>query len=109
MTSLPLLDTSPRRARAGKAPRHLADLTPAERRDALAELGEKPFRAGQLSRHYFTNLSSDPASMTDLPASDRERLAAALLPPLLTPIKVVACDGGDTRKTLWRAFDGTLI
>ena len=47
--------------------------------------------------------------MTDLPQGDRERLAEALLPPLLDPIRVVACDGGATSKTLWRAFDGTLI
>jgi 23S rRNA (adenine2503-C2)-methyltransferase len=107
MTSLPLLD-APRR-RTTKPPRHLADLTPAERREAVAALGERPFRAGQLSRHYFANLTADPAAMTDLPAAARGRLAAELLPPLLTPIRVVACDDGATRKTLWRAFDGTLI
>ena len=33
---------APRRA---KPPRHLADLTVAERADAVAALGEKPFRA----------------------------------------------------------------
>src|SRR4051812_40161234 len=108
MTSLPLLDAAPSRGRV-KPPRHLADLTMAERRQALTDLGERGFRAAQLSRHYFANLTSDPASMTDLPAGDRERLASALLPPLLTPIRVVACDAGATRKTLWRAFDGTLI
>jgi 23S rRNA (adenine2503-C2)-methyltransferase len=107
MTSLPLLD-SPRRA-ARKPPRHLADLTPAERRDAVAALGERGFRAGQLSRHYFAHLTSDPATMTDLPAGVRERLAGELLPSLLTPVRVVSCDGGATSKTLWRAFDGTLI
>src|SRR5690606_11497345 len=41
---------APRRA---KPARHLADLTMEERRAAVAELGEKPFRADQLSRHYF--------------------------------------------------------
>jgi 23S rRNA (adenine2503-C2)-methyltransferase len=111
MTSLPLLTARPDagRTRRPKPPQHLADLTPAERRDALASLGEKPFRAGQLSRHYFANLTDDPAAMTDLPAADRERLAEALLPKLLDPVRVVACDGGATSKTLWRAFDGTLI
>src|SRR3954469_4505675 len=107
MTSLPLLD-APTRGRA-KPPRHLADLTMTERRQALTDLGERGFRAAQLSRHYFTNLTSDPASMTDLPTGDRERLATSLLPPLLTPIRVVACDGGATRKTLWRAFDRTPV
>jgi 23S rRNA (adenine2503-C2)-methyltransferase len=97
---------APRRA---KPARHLADLTMEERRAAVAELGEKPFRADQLSRHYFERLSVDAASMTDLPAASRERLAAELLPPLLTPVREVTCDGGTTRKTLWRLFDGALV
>jgi 23S rRNA (adenine2503-C2)-methyltransferase len=109
MTHLPLLDPTPGRPRAAKPPRHLADLSPAERREVLAGLGERPFRAGQLSRHYFTGLTSDPARMTDLPGTDRERLVSALLPTLLTPVRVVACDAGATRKTLWKAHDGTLI
>jgi 23S rRNA (adenine2503-C2)-methyltransferase len=109
MTFLPLLDADPTRPRGGKPPRHIADLAPDQRREALVALGEQSFRATQLSRHYFTGLTSDPVRMTDLPSGDRERLAAAMLPPLLTPLRVVACDGGATRKTLWRAFDGTLI
>jgi 23S rRNA (adenine2503-C2)-methyltransferase len=97
---------APRRA---KPPRHLADLTPAERRAAVAALGEQPFRADQLSRHYFTRLEDDPAAMTDLPAAVRDRLTAELLPALLTPVRDTSCDDGMTRKTLWKAFDGTLI
>jgi 23S rRNA (adenine2503-C2)-methyltransferase len=97
---------APRRA---KPPRHLADLTSAERREAVAALGEKPFRADQLSRHYFTRLADDPEQMTDLPAAVRARLAAELLPPLLTPVRSLDCDGGTTRKMVWRAFDGTLF
>jgi 23S rRNA (adenine2503-C2)-methyltransferase len=102
----PLTFAAPRRA---KPPRHLADLSPDERREAVTELGEKPFRADQLSRHYFGRLADDPADMTDLPATVRERLVGALMPPLLTPVRHQACDGGMTRKTLWKAFDGTLI
>lgn len=90
-------------------PRHLADLDPQERRDAVAELGEKPFRARQLAQHYFGRLEADTARMTDLPAASRERLGEALLPQLLTPVKHVTCDNGMTRKTLWRAFDGVLV
>src|SRR5918992_4689066 len=97
---------APRRA---KPPRPLADLTPAERRAAVAALGEQPFRADQLSRHYFTRLEDDPAAMTDLPAAVRDRLTAELLPALLTPVRDTSCDDGMTRKTLWKAFDGTLI
>ena len=105
MTSLPLVFDAPRR---GLPPRHLADLTAAERAAAVAELGEQPFRAKQLAHHYFARLSVDPAAMTDIPAAARERLAAALMPPLLTEVRALTCDDGTTRKTLWRAHDGTL-
>jgi 23S rRNA (adenine2503-C2)-methyltransferase len=97
---------APRRA---KPPRHLADLDPAERRAVVAELGERPFRAGQLSRHYFTRLVDDPAEMTDLPASSRGRLADALLPRLLTGERELSCDAGKTHKSLWRTFDGAFV
>ena len=90
-------------------PRHLADLDAAGRRAAAAELGERPFRADQLSRHYFGRLTADPADMTDLPAADRDRLAGALLPRLLTAERELSCDQGMTRKTLWRAFDGAYL
>ena len=56
--------TAPRR---GKPPRHLADLTPAERRQAVESLGHKGFRARQLSTHYFERLVHGPEDMTDLP------------------------------------------
>lgn len=94
---------------AARPPRHLADLTPQQRRETVAELGEKPFRARQLSRHYFTRLADDPATWTDIPGPARARLAAALLPPLMTARRHVSCDAGATRKTLWRLHDGTLV
>src|SRR4051794_39598406 len=106
MTSLPLVFDAPKR---GLPPRHLADLTVAERRDAVVGLGEKPFRANQLSHHYFARLTADPGAMTDIPAETRARLADSLLPPLLTVVRHVQTDSGTTRKTLWRAHDGTLV
>ncbi|HEV7897795.1 MAG TPA: 23S rRNA (adenine(2503)-C(2))-methyltransferase RlmN [Planosporangium sp.] len=115
MTALPIIDSSspqadtPSRRRAAMPPRHLADLDLAGRRAAVAELGEREFRAGQMSAHYFGRLVRDPAAMTDLPASSRDRLTAAMLPPLLTPVRELTCDGGATRKTLWRLHDGSLV
>jgi len=106
MTAIPLQSTAPRRR---MPPRHLADLDAAGRRAAVTELGEPAYRADQVARHYYARLSADPASMTDLPAAARLTLGAALLPALLTPVRHVACDGGSTRKTLWRAHDGTLL
>jgi 23S rRNA (adenine2503-C2)-methyltransferase len=101
-----LLFVAPRRA---KPPRHLADLTPAERRTAVGELGQPQFRATQLSTHYFSRLVDDPAAMTDVPAASREALVGALMPALLTSVREVSCDDGATRKTVWRLFDGTLV
>ena len=97
------------RGRRARPPRHLADLDPAGRRAAVVELGQPGFRADQLSRHYFARLTDDPSDMTDLPADMRAELAAALLPPLLTAQRELECDGGTTRKTLWRAFDGAYV
>jgi len=54
MSSLPLIFTTPRR---GQPPRHLADLSAEQRAAAVTELGEKPLRARQLSRHYFARLN----------------------------------------------------
>ncbi len=95
--------------RGAKPPRHLADLSADERRGAVAELGEKPFRADQLSRQYFSRLSDSPQDWTDIPAAARERLAENLLPELMTKVRDVSCDDDTTRKTLWKLFDGVLV
>ena len=93
----------------GKPPRHLADLAPQERSELAESLGVPAFRARQLARHYFTRLVADPTEMTDLPASQRDRLVADLMPTLLTSLRTMQADGGATRKTLWRLFDGALV
>jgi 23S rRNA (adenine2503-C2)-methyltransferase len=94
---------------AKKPPRHLADLTPAERKEAVAAIGEKPFRAKQLSTHYFARYAHDPEQWTDIPAASRTKLQEALLPELMTPLRHLSTDEGTTRKTLWKMFDGTLV
>jgi 23S rRNA (adenine2503-C2)-methyltransferase len=112
---VPLVLASPRPAGSrpsggrGRPPRHLADLPLAERRAVVAGLGEPPFRATQLSRHFFGRYTDRPEEMSDLPLAVREPLTQALLPRLLTPERELACDGGTTRKTLWRTFDGALV
>ncbi|CAN5262051.1 23S rRNA (adenine(2503)-C(2))-methyltransferase RlmN [soil metagenome] len=105
--TLPLVFDEPVGRR--KPPRHLADLTLAERVEAVEALGEPGFRAKQLSTHYFSRLVDDPAQMTDLPALSRDRLVADLMPALMTPLRVMEADRGGTRKTLWRLFDGALV
>ncbi|CAM3230586.1 putative dual-specificity RNA methyltransferase RlmN [Stackebrandtia soli] len=90
-------------------PKHLADMTMQQRREAVAELGEPAFRAAQVSHHYFGRHITDPEQMTDLPASTREAITGALLPPLLTSVRADTCDDGATRKTVWRLHDGSLV
>ncbi|HEY4614856.1 MAG TPA: 23S rRNA (adenine(2503)-C(2))-methyltransferase RlmN [Citricoccus sp.] len=88
---------------------HLADLTMAERQEKVKALGLPAFRAKQLSTHYFVHHTSDPERMTDLPAAQRERLVGELMPPLLTEVRRLTTDNGDTIKFLWRLFDGALV
>jgi 23S rRNA (adenine2503-C2)-methyltransferase len=98
--------TAPRR---GKPPRHLADLTPAERKEAVESLGHKGFRAKQLSTHYFERLVESPDEMTDLPKAIRDDLVRDLLPPLLTPHVQRTADDGATIKSAWRLHDGAIV
>jgi len=92
----------------GKPPTHLLDLTRAERRDALAELGMPAYRADQASTHLLVHLQDDPDQWTDVSAADREKLAV-VLPTLLDPIRTLDCDNGTTVKSLYRLHDGSLV
>ena len=103
----PLLDfATPRR---GKPPRHLADLSMADRRAAMAGVGLPAYRAKQLSVQYFGRLETDVAEMTDVPAKVRGSLASELFPDLLHPVRTLGADAGTTIKTLWRLHDGALV
>lgn len=88
-------------------PRHWADLDDAGCAAAIAELGLPAFRAKQLAHQYYRRLIADPQQMTDLPAAVRDQVGDALFPKLLTAARDITCDAGQTRKTLWRAVDGT--
>ena len=96
-------------SKRGKPPRHLADLTPLERRALAVELGLPAYRASQIAAHYFARNSTDPGEMTDLPSAGREELVARLLPTLLTEVRRLQTDRGDTIKFLWRLHDGALV
>src|SRR5688572_6713152 len=115
-TDLPIPSTRPAPGtlnfsapRRGKAPTHLADLDMAARRAWLIDLGHKPFRADQVSRHYFERLVTDPEQMTDLPKDVRTELVGTLLPDLLTPIRNLSTDDGATVKQVHRLHDGALV
>ncbi|HEY8308323.1 MAG TPA: 23S rRNA (adenine(2503)-C(2))-methyltransferase RlmN [Lapillicoccus sp.] len=117
MTDLPTPTSTPPKPgqltfaapRRGKPPRHLADLTSAERRDVVESLGHKGFRAKQLSTHYFERLVDTPDEMTDLPKGVRDDLVRDLLPTLLTPMVQRTADDGQTVKYAWRLHDGAIV
>lgn len=95
--------------RVKQPPKHLADMTFEERKEWAKELGVPAFRAAQLSRHYFERFTTDPELMTDLPKEGRAELVEEFFPPLLTEVKRLSTDNGDTIKFLWRLFDGALV
>jgi 23S rRNA (adenine2503-C2)-methyltransferase len=95
--------------RRGKPPQHLSDLTLIQRREVVAALGLPAYRADQLSRQWFGRLNDVPETWTDIPAAVRDQLSSALLPQVLREVRVVACDDGATRKSVWRLTDGSLV
>jgi 23S rRNA (adenine2503-C2)-methyltransferase len=95
--------------RRGRPPTHLMDLDAPARREAVTALGLPGFRADQVSRQWLGRLSDDPTEWTDVPAAARETIAASLLPTLLTPVRAIDCDGGQTVKSVWRLHDGALV
>ncbi len=95
--------------RRQKPPVHWSDLAVAERQEKVKELGLPAFRADQISRQFFSRLSNDPLSWTDVPAEMRSTVKEQLFPDLLTSVKHLDCDEGTTVKQVWRLFDGALV
>lgn len=75
----------------------------------MADLGVPAFRAKQLAHQYFSRLEGDPGAMTDLPAALREQVGAELFPSLASSVRDITADDGNTRKSLWKLHDGTLV
>lgn len=92
-----------------KPPGHLLDLTLAERKSAVADLGMPAFRADQISRQWLGRLSDSPDDWTDIPEQVRAVLVDSFLPHLLTPVQSLRCDSDTTVKTLWRLHDSSLV
>lgn len=93
----------------GMPPTHMADLTDEEITTAVKDAGLPGFRANQIARQYYGRLEGDPGAMTDLPESLRDTVRQALFPTLMSPVRHISCDDGQTRKTLWRLHDDTLL
>ena len=92
-----------------KVPKHLADYSPEERRDVAKTMGLPAFRATQVATHYFSHLSNDPQTWSDIPADLRQTFADQLTPKLIELVRSVSCDEGMTRKDLWKLHDGVLV
>ncbi len=92
-----------------KAPKHLADFAPADRKAFAKELGFQPFRASQVANHYFSHLSANPEDWTDMPAAERQAIADALIPKMTELVTTRTTDNGMTRKDLWKLHDGVLV
>ncbi len=105
-TPVQLNFSAPRR---GLPPKHFADLSREEVEKIIVELGLPKFRAKQIAKQYYGRLQGDPGKMTDLPENSREAVREALFPQLMTPVRTVDADDGETRKTLWRLHDATLL
>jgi len=95
--------------RIKQPPVHLVDMTNEEAIAKAKELGVPGFRVKQIAKHYFVHHTNNPEDMTDLPQEGRAELVSAFLPKLLTEVKRLRTDNGDTIKFLWRLFDGALV
>ena len=56
-----------------KPPKHIADFDLKDRKKFAEELGLPGFRADQVSRHWFGQLSDNHDEWTDLPAGERKK------------------------------------
>ncbi|CAM2807063.1 23S rRNA (adenine(2503)-C(2))-methyltransferase RlmN [Corynebacterium falsenii] len=93
----------------GMPPVHFADLSADKRISEVEQLGLPKFRADQIARQYYGRLQGNPLDMTDLPEGKRQAVKDALFPDLMMPLRNMEADDGETRKTLWRLHDGTLL
>jgi 23S rRNA (adenine2503-C2)-methyltransferase len=89
-------------------PLHPLARTPAEWSERLASLGERGFRAQQVFRWLHGRGVLDPAQMTDLPGSLRQKLAEDGLGPTAAVAELRRSLDG-TRKLLVRMNDGMTV
>ena len=86
----------------------LLGLAPAELETFIAELGEKPFRAKQVSRWLHQRLVGDIGEMTDLSKALREKLAATTVIDGPKVVKDTTASDG-TRKWLLDVGNGNAV
>jgi 23S rRNA (adenine2503-C2)-methyltransferase len=89
--------------------RSLYDLDPGELAALVAEAGEPPYRARQLSHWLDTRRQPDPRAMTNLPRALRARLSERFAGAGLTLDRHQAGDDGWTHKFLFRLPGGDAV
>lgn len=89
--------------------RSLYDLDLPTLRSCLESWGEPAYRARQLWEWLYVRLATDFASMTNLPQSLRERLAAEAAINAPEAVETTQTTDGETRKDLLRLADGETV
>lgn len=90
-------------------PRGLYDLTLPELTARVTAWDVPSFRARQVWGWAYRQFAATYDAMANVPAALRERLAAEAPLSLLTPVRTVTADNGETIKTLYRTHDGELL
>lgn len=75
----------------------------------MAELGEKPFRAGQIYQWMHQKLAADFSEMTNLSKALREKLEETCRYTVLKPVEVLTSAIDGTQKYLFELQDGNVI
>jgi 23S rRNA (adenine2503-C2)-methyltransferase len=87
----------------------LLDLTRDELIAQLAAWNQPAYRVGQLRQWLYKQVAVEPAEMTNLPETLRDRLVAESQIELLSPVTETVSRDRQTTKTLFRLHDGQLI
>ena len=113
LPSLPLQLSPPRPVRAtlrrNQRPHGLYDLTLPQLEARLVERGFPAYRARQVWGWTYRQLVADYDAMRNIPADLRETLAESLPLQLLTPVRTLTADDGETIKMLFSTGDGQLL
>lgn len=87
----------------------IRSLTQAELKSFIADLGEKPFRAGQIYQWLHEKQVSSFDEMTNISEKLRERLKEACALTVLKPVTIQTSRQDGTKKYLFELSDGNMV
>src|SRR5262245_66519081 len=113
-TSLPTDQTAPTKpvrltSSRAQRPKSIYDFTLSDLETQLEGVGAPRYRARQLYNWLYSQLVPSYDVMNNLPGQLRQQLGAELPIAVMTPIREIATDGGDTFKTLYRTADNQFV